>query len=65
MLRTLFALAVAGFMCAAVSGTTQAAPIAPLASGVATQDSGVTQVWWRHGWHRHCWRGPYGHLHCN
>jgi hypothetical protein len=17
------------------------------------------------GWHRHCWRGPYGHLHCN
>lgn len=21
---------------------------------------------WRHGhrWHRHCWRGPRGHIHC-
>jgi hypothetical protein len=44
----------------------QAAPIAPIGSGVATDHSGVvTKAWWRRGWHhRHCWRGPYGHWHC-
>jgi hypothetical protein len=32
----------------------------------------VEKVWWDHwgrwhpnwGWHRHCWRGHWGHLHC-
>lgn len=37
MLRTMFAMTVAGLLFAAVSGTSQAAPIAPLPSGV-TQD---------------------------
>lgn len=69
MLRTVFALVAAALMFAAVSGSSQAAPIAPL-SGVAATDGGlVTQVYWHHGYygwhrHRHCWRGPYGHLHC-
>jgi hypothetical protein len=65
MLRTVFALAVATLMFAAVSGTSQAAPIAPitsLASGVTADSGQVTKVYWRR--HRHCWRGPYGHLHC-
>jgi hypothetical protein len=60
MLRTVFALAVATLVLVAVSGTSQAAPIAPL-SGVTTDSGQVTKVWYRH---RHCWRGPYGHLHC-
>ena len=60
MLRTVFALAVATLIFAAVSEASQAAPIAPL-SGVTTDSGQVTKVWWRH---RHCWRGPYGHLHC-
>lgn len=70
MLRTVFAMAVAIFAFAAVSGTSQAAPIAPL-SGVTTNAAGsVTPVYYyyRHGhryyrpW-RHCyWR--YGYRHC-
>jgi hypothetical protein len=62
MLRTAFAMVAATLIFAAVSGTSQAAPIAPL-SGVTTSDSGqLTKVYWHR--HRHCWRGPYGHLHC-
>lgn len=73
MTRTVFAMAVAGLLALAVSGTSQAAPIAPLGS-VATTESNVTPVYWyRHGWYRHhwyhrhyrhCWRGYYGRLHC-
>jgi hypothetical protein len=57
-------MAVAGLVFAAVTGTSQAAPMAPLPAGVTTTEHGtVTQVrWWGH---RHCWRGRYGHLHCN
>lgn len=64
MLRTVFAMAVAALVVAAVSGTSQAAPIAPLPAGVAADSShsGVTQVWWHR--HRHCWRGRWGHVHC-
>jgi hypothetical protein len=62
MLRTMFALAVAGSIFAAVSGTAQAAPIAPLPSSVTQDSGGLTQVWWHH--HRHCWVGHYGHWHC-
>jgi hypothetical protein len=57
-------MAVAGLVFAAVSGTSQAAPIAPLSSGVtATTDTGnVTQVRY---WGRHrCWIGRWGHRHC-
>jgi hypothetical protein len=61
MIRTAFAMAVAALLMTAVSGTSQAAPIAPMASASAAQSGSVTKVWW-HG--RHCWRGRYGHLHC-
>ena len=65
MTRTIFAMAVAGLLFAAVSGTSQAAPIAPLAAGAATAQGNLTQVYWhRYGWHRHCWRGRWGHVHC-
>ena len=57
MLRTIFALAVAGLVFTAVSGTSQAAPIAPL-TGVTNGSNTVTQVHW------HCWIGRYGHRHC-
>ncbi|HUI15472.1 MAG TPA: hypothetical protein VL048_18600 [Xanthobacteraceae bacterium] len=65
MIRTVFAMAVATLLMAAVSGTSQAAPIAPLPANVAAGDHGaVTHVWWyRH--YRHCWRGRYGRLHCH
>jgi hypothetical protein len=67
MTRTLFAMAVAGLVFAAVSGTSQAAPIAPLAAGAAADHGGLTQVYWYHHphyWHRHCWRGRWGRLYC-
>ena len=56
MTRTIFAMAVAGVIFAAVSGTSQAAPIAPLPAGVANDSSGITQVYWRGGW-RGGWHG--------
>ena len=63
MTRIVFAMAVATLVFAAVSGTSQAAPIAPL-PGVAAADHGaVTQVRYWHR-HRHCWRGRWGHVHC-
>jgi hypothetical protein len=79
MTRMIFAMAVAGLLFAAVSGTSQAAPIAPLPEGVTSETGGLTQVYWRHyghayghrhyGYayghrHRHCWRGRWGHVHC-
>jgi hypothetical protein len=42
----------------------QAAPIAPLSSGVTTDHGNLTQVRWFHR-HRHCWRGRWGHRHCH
>jgi hypothetical protein len=69
MLRTVFALAAAIFVLVAVSGTSQAAPIAPLTSGVTTDTSGVTPVYYyyhrgyyRRHWRRCYWR--YGYRHC-
>jgi hypothetical protein len=56
----MFAMTVAGLLFAAVSGTSQAAPIAPLPSGVTKDSGGLTQVYYR----RHCWVGRYGHMHC-
>jgi ABC-type glycerol-3-phosphate transport system substrate-binding protein len=67
MTRTFFAMAVAGLLLAAVSGTSQAAPIAPLPAAAAADHSGVTQVYWHRwhrGWHRRCWRGRWGRVHC-
>jgi hypothetical protein len=68
MLRTVFAMAAAIFVLAAVSGTSQAAPIAPL-SGATSTAAGVTPVYYyRHGyryhrpWRRCYWR--YGYRHC-
>jgi hypothetical protein len=73
MTRTVFAMAVAATLTLAVSGASQAAPIAPLGGAVTADQSNVTPVYWHHHhwyhhhWyrhHRHCWRGRYGHLHC-
>ena len=61
MIRLTFAAAIAALVFAALPGASQAAPIAPLPAGVASDASNghVTQVWWhrhRHWcrWHR-CW----------
>jgi hypothetical protein len=73
MTRTVFAMAVAATLTLAVSGASQAAPIAPLGDAVTADQSNVTPVYWhhrhwyRHGWyrhHRHCWRGRWGRVHC-
>jgi len=73
MIRTVFAMAVAALVFAAVSGTSQATPIAPLPAGVAAGSShgNVTQAHYyyyhrRHYYYhrRHCWRGRWGRLHC-
>jgi hypothetical protein len=76
MIRTISAMAVAGLLMAAVSGASQAAPIAPLPAAVTSDSSGLTQVrwhWhhgWHHGWHRgwhHGWRRcwwRHGYRHC-
>ena len=58
MIRTVFAIAVAALTFACVSGASQAAPIAPLPSGVTSDHGNLTQVRYRH---RHCWRGRWGH----
>ena len=77
MARNIFAVVIAAVLVAAVAGTSQAVPIAPLPSSVA-QDSGITPVWYHHHYwyrhhygyrhrywhHRHCWRGYHGRLHC-
>ena len=57
MLRTMFAIVAAGLIFAAISGTSQAVPIAPLPAGVTSETGGLTQVYWRHYGH------AYGHRH--
>jgi len=73
MTQTVFAMAAAALLMSAISGTAQAAPIAPLPGAATTDQSNVTPVYWyRHHWyhhrwyrhHRHCWRGYYGRVHC-
>ena len=60
MIRTVFAMAVAAFLLAVASGTSQAAPIAPLGAAVTTDHAGVTQVYWRgRYWGRPFWGRPY------
>jgi hypothetical protein len=68
MIRTIFAMAVAALFFAAVSGTSQAAPIAPLPAGVASDSAGLTPVYWHYHYHyhygwRHCW-WRHGYRHC-
>jgi hypothetical protein len=62
MIRTAFAIVAAALIFAAVTGTSRAAPIAPLTGVSAAETGSLTQVRWYH--HRHCWRGRWGHLHC-
>ena len=62
MIRTVFAMAVAALVFAAVSGTSQAAPIAPLTGVTAAAAGSVTQVWYHHH-HHHCW-WRHGYRHC-
>jgi len=56
MIRTVFAMAAATLIFAAVSGTSQAAPIAPLPAGVAA-DSSHGNVTARVVSPPSCWRG--------
>lgn len=65
MKKTVLALAAAALTLAAVSAA-QAAPMAPLSSGVATGHDNLTQVqyWWHHRHWGHCGWGPYHHWRC-
>jgi hypothetical protein len=72
MLRTVFAMAVAGLVLAALPGTAQAAPIAPLAQTLTAELSDVMQVSWNRCWRdrwgrrhcRRCWRDRWGRVRC-
>jgi len=59
MLRTVLAIATAGLIFAAVSGTAQAAPVAPLSTSAMTDLNILSDVSWRR-----CWRDRWGRLHC-
>jgi len=59
MLRTIFAMTFAGLVIAAIPGTAQAAPIAPITTGIAAEVSDVLDVAWRR-----CWRDRWGRVHC-
>jgi hypothetical protein len=65
MIRTIFAMAVAALVVAAVPGTSQAAPIAPLAADVIAGTHSVTPVYYyhRHYYHRHYYHRYYYHRH--
>jgi hypothetical protein len=60
MLRTVFAIAVAGLIFAGGSGTTQAAPILPLPAAATASLDNLTDVQWG----RRCWRDRWGRLRC-
>jgi hypothetical protein len=67
MLRTVFAIAAALVTFAAVSGTSQATPIAPLSAGIQSETGNLTPVYYyyhRYYGHRRCWVGAYGRWHC-
>ena len=67
MTRTAFAIVAAALIFAAVTGTSQAAPIAPLTGVSAAEAGSVTQVKtekWQYHHRQNCWRGRWGHLHC-
>ncbi len=63
-LKALAALAGATLLASAFAAPAAAMPLP--APGIGHEiGAPVQQVWWRR-WHhhRHCWRGPRGHLHC-
>ena len=60
MLRTVCAVAVAGLIFAAVSGSAQAAPLAPLPAAATAGFDNLTDVQWG----RNCWRDRWGRVHC-
>jgi hypothetical protein len=78
MSRTIFAIAFAGLIFTAASGTSHAAPILPLPAATAAGLDGLMDVQWgrrcwrdrwgrlhcRGGWGRNCWRDRWGRLHC-
>jgi hypothetical protein len=60
MLRTIFAIACAGLIFAATSGSAGAAPIAPLPAATTASFDNLTEVHWG----RRCWRDRWGQLVC-
>jgi hypothetical protein len=64
MTRIGLAIAAAALALAALVGTSQATPVAPLPQSISADHSNVTQVWWRNRWGRRCWRGRWGRIHC-
>jgi hypothetical protein len=60
MLRTVFAIGIAGLIFAGGSGTSQAAPILPLPAAATAGLDNLTDVQWG----RHCWRDGWGRMHC-
>ena len=60
MLRTVFAIGIAGLIFAGGSGTSQAAPIFPLPAAATAGLDNLTDVQWG----RHCWRDGWGRMHC-
>ena len=60
MLRTVFAIGIAGLIFAGGSGTTQAAPILPVPAAATVGLDNLTDVQWG----RNCWRDRWGRVHC-
>src|SRR5262245_51575358 len=61
MLRTIFAIACAGLIFAATSGSAGAAPIAPFPTAATASFDNLTDVQWG----RRCWRDAWGRPVCN
>ncbi|MGA9198831.1 MAG: hypothetical protein WB037_27445 [Pseudolabrys sp.] len=60
MLRTVFAIGIAGLIFAGGSGTTQAAPILPVPAAATVGLDNLTDVQWG----RNCWRDRWGRVRC-
>jgi hypothetical protein len=54
-MRTVFAIAIATLIVAAIPGTAQSAPIPPLPAGIMVHATDLTEVAWRR-----CWRDRWG-----
>jgi hypothetical protein len=80
MSRVMFAIAFAGLIFAAASGTAHAVPILPLPAAATDGSDNMTDVqwgrrcWYDHwgrlrcrggGWSRRCWQDSYGRRHCS
>jgi len=59
MFRSVLPVMFAGLLLMAISGATQAAPIAPLSNGYIADFSVLSDVSWRR-----CWRDRWGRMHC-